>query len=178
MTHRPQSAVGARALVWFKRDLRVRDHAPLAEAAHFENALGLVVIEPQWLQSPECDPRHVGFGLDCVARLQRDLAARGLPLLVRFGDVPEVLQTLRQEYAFSHLFSHEETGPGWSYTRDLAVADWCRNQGVQWTEYPQTGVVRRLRSRTGWAESSEARRGRKQHRILTVRGVRAMTAEQ
>ncbi len=151
MTHRPPSAVGAKALVWFKRDLRVRDHAPLAEAVHFENALGLVVIEPQWLESPECDPRHVGFGLDCVARLQRDLAARGLPLLVRFGDVPEVLQTLRQEYAFSHLFSHEETGPGWSYTRDLAVADWCRNQGVQWTEYPQTGVVRRLRSRTGWA---------------------------
>ena len=32
------------ALVWFKRDLRVRDHAPLAEAMHFDNALGLVVI--------------------------------------------------------------------------------------------------------------------------------------
>ncbi len=141
----------AKALVWFKRDLRVRDHAALAEAVHFESALGLVVIEPQWLQSPECDPRHVGFWLDCVAPLQRDLAARGLPLLVRIGDVPEVLQTLRQAFAFSHLFSHEETGPGWSYTRDLAVADWCRSQGVQWTEYPQTGVVRRLRSRTGWA---------------------------
>lgn len=62
MTHRPQSAGSAKALVWFKRDLRVRDHAPLAEAVNFENALGLVVIEPQWLQSPECDPRHVGYG--------------------------------------------------------------------------------------------------------------------
>jgi hypothetical protein len=69
------------ALVWFKRDLRVRDHAPLAEAMHFEQALGLVVIEPEWLTSPECDPRHVSFLLDCVAALQRDLAARGLTLL-------------------------------------------------------------------------------------------------
>jgi deoxyribodipyrimidine photo-lyase len=141
----------AAAVVSFKRDLRVRDHAPLTEATHFESALGLVVIEPQWLDSPECDARHVGFMLDCVAELQRDLAARGLPLLVRTGSVPQVLQTLRREFPFTHLFSHEETGPGWSYTRDLAVADWCRSQGVHWTESPQTGVVRRLRSRTGWA---------------------------
>jgi deoxyribodipyrimidine photo-lyase len=142
---------GPAALVWFKRDLRVRDHAPLAEAAHFDCALGLVVIEPQWLDSPECDPRHVGFLLDCVAELRRDLAARGLPLIVRTGAMPQVLQSLRQEFPFTHLFSHEETGSGWSYTRDLAVAEWCRSQGVRWTESPQTGVVRRLRSRTGWA---------------------------
>ena len=141
----------AAALVWFKRDLRVRDHAPLAEAMHFEQALGLVVIEPEWLTSPECDPRHVSFLLDCVAALQRDLAARGLTLLVRTGAMPQVLQTLRNEFHFTHLFSSEETGPGWSYARDIAVADWCRNQGVNWTESPQTGVVRRLRSRTGWA---------------------------
>jgi len=139
------------ALVWFKRDLRVRDHAPLAEALHFGSALALVVIEPQWLDSAECDPRHVGFLLDCVAELQRELALRGLPLLVRTGAMPEVLQALRREFDFSHLFSHEETGPGWSYARDQAVADWCRDQGVDWTEIPQTGVVRRLRSRSGWA---------------------------
>jgi deoxyribodipyrimidine photo-lyase len=142
---------GPSALVWFKRDLRSRDHAPLAAAMDFERALGLVVIEPQWLQSPECDPRHVGFLLDCVAALQRDLWARGLLLLVRRGPMPEVLQSLRREFPFTHLFSHEETGPGWSYTRDLAVAEWCRSEGVQWTESPQNGVVRRLRSRTGWA---------------------------
>jgi deoxyribodipyrimidine photo-lyase len=118
---------------------------------HFERAAGLVLIEPQWLESPECDPRHVGFLLECVAMLQRDLTARGLPLLVRVGSMPQVLQALRSEFAFTHLFSHEETGPGWSYARDLAVADWCRSQAVVWTELPQTGVVRRLRSRTGWA---------------------------
>jgi deoxyribodipyrimidine photo-lyase len=141
----------ASALVWFKRDLRVRDHAPLAAALRFERALGLVVIESSWLESPECDPRHVGFLLGCVAELRRDLAARGLPLLVRVGAMPQVLQSLRREYPFTHLFSHEETGPGWSYTRDLAVANWCRSEGVQWTESPQTGVVRRLRTRAGWA---------------------------
>lgn len=134
---------GTAALVWFKRDLRLRDHAPLAEAMHFENALGLVVIEPQWLASPECDPRHVGFLLACVAELQHGLAERGMPLLVRTGAMPPVLHALRREFGFTHLFSHEETGPGWSYARDLAVAEWCRTQGVNWTKSPQTGVVRR-----------------------------------
>ncbi len=142
---------GPAALVWFKRDLRTRDHAPLAEAMRFENALGLVVIEPQWLDSPECDPRHVAFLLDCVAQLKADLAQRGLPLLVRCGAMPQVLQDLRREFAFTHLLSHEETGAGWSFARDLTVAEWCRSQGVAWLESPQTGVVRRLRSRTGWA---------------------------
>jgi deoxyribodipyrimidine photo-lyase len=145
------------AVVWFKRDLRLRDQAPLAEAMCFERAIGLVVIEPEWLSSPECDPRHIGVLLDCVAELQRDLAALGLPLLVRTGSMQQVLQTIQQEAAFTHLFSHEETGPGWSYTRDLAVADWCRDQGITWTEWPQTGVVRRLRSRTGWAGRWEER---------------------
>lgn len=139
------------ALVWFKRDLRVRDHAPLAEAMHFESALGLVVIEPQWLESPECDPRHVEFLLNCVSELQRDLASRGLTLIVRTGEMLQVLQILRREFPFTHLFSHEETGAGWSYARDLTVAGWCRSQGVSWSESSQTGVVRRLRSRTGWA---------------------------
>ena len=143
----PQSA----ALIWFKRDLRLLDHAPLAEAQRCDTALALVVIEPQWLSSPECDPRHVAFLLDCVARLRHALAERGLNLQVLVGDLPQVLQSLRQAYRFTHLFSHEETGPGWSYSRDLAVAQWCKGHGVQWVEMAQTGVVRRLRSRNGWA---------------------------
>jgi deoxyribodipyrimidine photo-lyase len=138
-------------VVWFKRDLRWRDHAPLAAAQHFESALALYVIEPEWLHSAECDARHVSFALACVAELRATLAARGLPLLVRIGSVPQVLQELRQEVGFSHLFSHEETGSGWSYSRDIAVAAWCQAQGIVWQEFAQTGVVRRLRSRSGWA---------------------------
>jgi deoxyribodipyrimidine photo-lyase len=139
------------ALVWFKHDLRLQDHAPLAEAQAFERALAVFIVEPEWLASPECDPQHVAFTLAALAPLQADLAARGLPLLVRVGDATAVLQQLQAEHGVTHLFSHEETGAGWSYTRDLAVAAWCRTAGVAWTEWPQTGVVRRLKDRRGWA---------------------------
>jgi deoxyribodipyrimidine photo-lyase len=139
------------ALLWFKRDLRVSDHAPLVAAAACQRCTALFVIEPQWLASPECDPQHVAFVLASLHTLRQDLAQRGVPLLLRVGDMVHVLHALRHELAFSHLFSHEETGSGFSYTRDLAVVDWCRAHAVPWQEYPQTGVVRRLKTRYGWA---------------------------
>jgi deoxyribodipyrimidine photo-lyase len=141
----------SRAVVWFKRDLREADHAPLAAAARCDAALAMFIIEPAWLASPECHPRHVAGLLKCLQPLREALAARGLPLLVRVGEAVEVLAAVRRDYAFTQLFSHEETGPGWSYERDKSVARWCRAQGVAWTEWPQTGVVRRLKDRRGWA---------------------------
>jgi deoxyribodipyrimidine photo-lyase len=146
-----------RALVWFKRDLRVHDHAPLVAALAYSDALALFVIEPEWLQSPECDASHVDFALDCIAELRGALAERGLPLLVRVGSAVHVLAQLHNEVAFTHLLSHEETGPGWSYARDLKVASWCKDARIPWQEFTQTGVVRRLRSRSGWAQRWQAR---------------------
>jgi deoxyribodipyrimidine photo-lyase len=140
-----------RALVWLKHDLRLNDHAPLAAAAGFKEALAVYAIEPAWTSSPEFDPQHLGFALACLAPLARQLQARGLPLQVLQGSLPGLLSELHSAWPFTHLLSHEETGTGWSYQRDTEVAAWCRAHGVQWQEWPQTGVVRRLKSRSGWA---------------------------
>jgi deoxyribodipyrimidine photo-lyase len=153
--HPPHAA--SRALVWFKRDLRQDDHAPLAAAQHFESALGLYIIEPEWLSSPEFSPIHLQFALSSLAPLRQSLAARGLPLLVRVGAATEVLAALQAEIGFTHLLSHEETGPMWTYQRDRAVAAWCTANSVRWQEWTQTGVVRRLRTRFGWAQRWQAR---------------------
>jgi deoxyribodipyrimidine photo-lyase len=146
-----------RALVWFKRDLRIHDHAALVAAQLHSDALALFVIEPEWLHSPECDAIHVDFALGCLTELRAALALRGLPLLVRVGSAVTVLAQLHAEAGFTHLLSHEETGTGWSYTRDLAVAAWCKSRHIPWQEFTQTGVVRRLRSRSGWASRWQAR---------------------
>ena len=153
----PHATHPSRALVWFKRDLRVHDHASLVAALAHTDALGLFVIEPEWLQSPECDASHVDFALACLAELRSALVARGLPLLVRVGSAVDVLSQLHKELAFTHLLSHEETGPGWSYVRDIQVGAWCKAVHIPWREFTQTGVVRRLRSRSGWAQRWQAR---------------------
>lgn len=147
----------ATALVWLKRDLRAHDHAPLHAAAAFPRALAVYVVEPEWLASPEFDPQHAGFALASLAGLRETLAARGLPLAVRVGTIGSVFDALHRETGFSHLFSHEETGPGWTYARDRAVADWCGAHAVAWREFPQHGVVRRLGRRDGWAKRWDAR---------------------
>lgn len=149
-------------VVWFKRDLRVQDHAPLtaaveaAQAAHGA-VLPLYVVEPELWQQPDASCRHWSFIHDSLHSLHAALAERGAPLVVRVGGMVAVLEALRQAYGKFTLWSHEETGNGWSYARDKAVAAWCQAQGVVWHEYPAHGVVRRLASRDGWAALRDAR---------------------
>ncbi|MFZ9405970.1 MAG: FAD-binding domain-containing protein [Burkholderiaceae bacterium] len=149
--------MSSRTLVWFKRDLRECDHAPLVEASQAGEALALSLIEPQWLSSGEYDPRHRDFLLACLKPLQASLAERGLPLLIWPADAIDALDRIHARWPFDTLLSHEETGPGWTWIRDKAVSVWCRQRGVVWREFWQTGVIRRLKDRRGWAGRWEAR---------------------
>ena len=143
-------------LVWFKRDLRVRDHAALTAAVERgreagRKTVGLYVFEPEVCRAQEFDGQHLSYLLDALGELSESLAKRGIPLLLRTGAMPEVLRELRREVPFARLWSHEETGLLATFARDLRVAEWARGASIPWTELPQTGVVRRLRTRDGWA---------------------------
>jgi deoxyribodipyrimidine photo-lyase len=47
-------------VVWFKRDLRHLDHAPLAEAAAQGGVLPLYIVEPElWRQPDAAGPRSL-----------------------------------------------------------------------------------------------------------------------
>ncbi len=139
-------------LVWFKRDLRVHDHAALAQAAAQGPVLCVYIIEPSYWCAPDASQRQFDFVRECLRDLYRQLKACGLVLHVVTGEVTEVLAQLHQVQPFSHLHSHQETGNGLSYQRDLAVATWCTSHGVVWQEQRQHGVVRRLQSRDQWSE--------------------------
>jgi len=140
-------------VVWFKRDLRVSDHAPLVEAARSGPALLMYVVEPSLLAQPETDPSHYRFIAECLAELRTALAQRGARLFVRTGEVVDVLARLRRRVAFTHLYAHEETGNALTYARDKVVARFCRAHGVAFVERWQTGVQRPLRTRDGWART-------------------------
>ena len=129
----------------------MQDHAPLLAAV--EEALGdpggqgvccLYCYETSLLQSPEWDRSHSQFIDECLQELDAELRQRGSQLVYRLGEVPGILQQLQDKYGISALYSHEESGNALTYARDIAVADWCRSQGIPWHEYPQHGVVRRL----------------------------------
>lgn len=138
-------------IVWFKRDLRVGDHAPLAAAAGLGPVLPLFVVEPEAWREPDASGRQLAFLRECLEELRATLARLGQPLVVRVGDAVEVLEDLRRRLPVGALWSHEETGNGWSYARDRRVRAWAAAHGLPWRERRQTGVVRRLGSRDGWA---------------------------
>ena len=144
-------------IVWFKRDLRIHDHRPLLEASRCGAVLPLLVVEPQLWQQPDAAARQWAFAAESIAELRQELAALGQPLVVRVGDVVTVLERARRQLGVAGLWSHEETGNGWTFARDRRVAGWARCHGIPWRELPQFGVVRRLGSRDGWARRWEAR---------------------
>ncbi|MCU0886430.1 MAG: deoxyribodipyrimidine photo-lyase [Rubritepida sp.] len=136
-------------VVWFKRDLRVADHAALTAARG--RVVCLHVVEPGYWAGEDASPRQWRFQRGALLDLRQALGALGLPLTVRQGEVVEVLAALHARHGIAALHSHEETGNLWTYARDRAVGRFCRAHGIPWTEHRQFGVFRRLDTRDRWA---------------------------
>ena len=140
-------------IVWFKRDLRTKDHAPLLMASKVGPVLPLYVVEPDLWRQADKSARQWLVASNALQELQGELAVLGSPLIIRIGVVTDVLSEIKAQTGIGGLWSHEETGNGWTYDRDLAVAAWARSEGIPWHEYPQFGVVRGLKDRAGWSKS-------------------------
>ena len=144
------------SILWFKRDLRIHDHPALARAAARGPVLPLYIVEPEYWTLPDTSARQWAFIAESLADLRAALAARGQPLVVRSGDAVEVLRGLSAAHGITRIVSHEETGNLWTFARDRRVAEWARGAGIDWEELPQSGVVRGLRGRDGWAARRDA----------------------
>ena len=149
--------MGPLQIIWFKRDLRSFDHRPLLEASLRGPVLPLYVVEPELWRQPDSSARQWEFCRECLLELRAALGVLGQPLVVRIGAIEQVLERAHRQFGVAGLWSHEETGNGWTYARDRRVADWARQHGIEWQEIPQFGVIRRLSRRTGWAKRWEER---------------------
>ena len=138
-------------IVWFKKDLRLQDHLPLAEAivAKIPTVL-LFVFEPSLMEANDADDRHYRFMYQSVMQLQQALQSVNNSIVIAHGELIDVFQLLQQHYHINTIFSHEETGNAISFARDKVVVKFCKAQKIIWKEYPTNGVIRRLRSRTNW----------------------------
>ncbi|MFT5805559.1 MAG: deoxyribodipyrimidine photo-lyase, partial [Candidatus Paceibacteria bacterium] len=82
-------------IVWFKRDLRITDHAPLLAASKTGAAvLPLYMVEPEYWAQPFASKRHWYFIHDCLVDLNISLSGLGQPLTIKIGDACEVLNAL------------------------------------------------------------------------------------
>jgi len=139
------------ALVWFKRDLRLADHAPLAAAiASGRPVLLVYCFEQAQLDDPHYDPRHWRFVWESLQDLRSRLPTEGPRLQICQGSMDSVLRDLIHRDLLHSVYSHEETGLEVTYALDRGVADLLAHEGVPWHEFPTNGVTRRRRDRKGW----------------------------
>jgi deoxyribodipyrimidine photo-lyase len=121
-------------LVWFRVDLRTRDHAPLHHAAKAGPVVGLYVISPEDWRAHDVAPCRAEFTLRTLLALSADLAALGIPLLIRTaearGDVPGLVLKVAKEHGCGaiHFGREYEVNEG---RRDAAVHELAERAGVE-----------------------------------------------
>lgn len=141
-------------LVWYRRDLRIADHAPLVRAARRGPVLPLFVAEPDLARRPDFGARHWTFARDSLRELRAALAVLGQPLIVRTGPIATVLAALHEVAPISAIWTHATTGRAPVTACTDAARDWAASRGIQYHELAQDGVVRtgsRGRWASGWA---------------------------
>jgi deoxyribodipyrimidine photo-lyase len=140
-------------IVWFKRDLRLADHAPLQKAAGDDiPAILLYILDSEYLNDVHYAARHWQFVRDCLKDMARTLSGAGHKLLVLEGSTLEIFQLLDSQYAIQHVYSHQETGLNFSYAIDKKVKQWADSEKIKWSEYQENGIVRGVKNRKDWVQ--------------------------
>ena len=143
--------------VWFKRDLRLRDHAPLKAALELPAELGphlLVYIhEPELLAHPAYSARHWQFVRESLDDLNAQLVPHKARIHEFTGDPAEIFAHLAAAHDLRAVLSYAETGLRITYDRDKRVAAALKALDIPWREFQQNGVHRGRKNRHGWREA-------------------------
>lgn len=142
--------------VWFKRDLRLRDHLPLKRAC--EGGLPVLlfyIVEPIMLDDPHMATRHWRFIYQSIQDLNQQLQRFNTEVLVLHGQAEPVIANLIQN-GMTFLFSHQEIGLLASYNRDKAVQKQCKSYAISWHQDSYGAVIRGLKNRVHWRSHWDA----------------------
>ncbi len=139
------------SVVWLKRDLRLSDHEPLAEAIQAGLPILLVYcFEPVLIAAPQSSTRHWRFVWESLQDVQLRLQAFQSRVMVFFEEAETVFQWILKEFEVHTVYSHQETGIKITYDRDLRINQLLKSKGVPWKEYLQQGVERGRKNRNRW----------------------------
>lgn len=141
-------------IVWLKRDLRLKDHAPLKAAAESDHPCLLVYLyEPSLINDLHYDVRHWRFVWESLVSMMETLSDHDIELLVAHEESEDFFAMISKEYDIETVYSHEETGIDLTYQRDLAMKEWFASRGIEWKEYQTNAVQRGLMHRDGWRDT-------------------------
>ncbi|NVK56585.1 MAG: deoxyribodipyrimidine photo-lyase [Alteromonadaceae bacterium] len=138
-------------VVWFKRDLRLQDHAPLHYAAsQSAPVLPLYLFEPDMMADPHHSDRHWRFVWQSLLDMQQQLNAVGAAMHVSYDTAADFFTRLASKYQHITVVSYAETGLACTYQRDQQLTRLFKTLGIVWQEYSCSGVIRALSTRRHW----------------------------
>lgn len=118
-------------LVWFRRDLRVDDHAALYHAAKTGAPLvPLFIFDTDLIRKLPSDGALFDFQAESLRDLERSLSALGGALTTRHGKVLEVHRRILHGLQPAALYYNRDCEPGAS-ERDRRVDQLYRSAGVE-----------------------------------------------
>lgn len=118
------------AIVWFRRDLRLHDHAALyAAMLTGDPIIPVYIVEESLCRSAAVGDKRLHAHFSAIAALDDALAQLGGRLLIRHGNPQQVLCQLAQETGANKLFFNRDYTPE-ARKRDELVSEVLSSQGV------------------------------------------------
>ena len=128
-------------VVLFTRDLRVRDHPPLAEACRQAGTVvPLFVLDPKLTDRPLASSNRLAFLLDSLRDLRRSLIDRGGQLYVRIGDPATEALKLATTVGADGVFASADVSP-YARSRHRSLARACHRTRMRLVTFPGVTVV-------------------------------------
>lgn len=125
MTRSALTTRTTRTLVWFRgKDLRVHDHAPLADAASAGDVIPLFVLDPCFFAPARArrTPHRIQFLLESLRELETAIASRGSRLLIVKGKSVAVVPRLARAWRVDRVVGYAWAAPV-GRERDRRVAE-------------------------------------------------------
>lgn len=120
-------------ILWFRKDLRVHDHAALKAACLAATRDGGAVV-PLYIHAPETP--ETAFLIESLNDLDAALDSRGATLHFRQGGPVDILSELHRAHNVLGLYVHDTPQPE---ARDAQVEAWCLRAGVALRSFSQFG---------------------------------------
>ncbi|MCU0570532.1 MAG: DNA photolyase family protein [Oculatellaceae cyanobacterium Prado106] len=125
-----------RTIVWFRRDLRITDHAPLYRAALRGAVIPVFIFDRALLHHPETASARVAFMLECLQSLDAEMRERGGRLILRSGDPVEILPQLIRETQAEGIYAYIDYERIYGRVRDARLNQALTEQDmkIRWFE--------------------------------------------
>lgn len=140
-------------IVWFKRDLRLKDNEAIERAIQSgQRVLLLYVFEAFLLQDKHYSMRHWDFIKQSLEDLNNTLKTYNSKVLVVNNTIEATITALKQTYTITTIYSHQETGILSTFKRDIAFTNYCRQEHISWKEHSNNAIIRGITNRKTWFE--------------------------